>query len=526
MNKKLFSWKALAGLALLVAMGLTSCKQGTEVDPNDPYNTQKPIQPGTSEKGTADLTFTITKAVQLKELWDKYDAAKKAELMKKTAITIDVNFKDFEIAAGETFVLQKYFNTVANSALTVRFNGNFKNADKQDLYLDLATNLTGALVNVVLPAQTFNLHLNCAGVRTNLTSGGATIGKLYTNADANKNNALSVNSGVTVKGIDDTATGAILVGGGAIEALIANTTKVAVNKKGFKIGSEDVYTSNLIVNAANLFVTTDKDTPLGAITINKNCDAIFTFSGTTAASVTGTAPGESKLTLTGKADDLKNIAALKNVNVVNGGTALDVKADIFDNVKISEDINVSATSLAGVEATGDVYINFTANNVTYAFSGLKVASTKAIRVKGGIEVTLTPSKTTYQWDIDKKIWVEVTGAAPISAANAGDTGVEVSSSDVSVSAAGALSDPNNKVGDHKVFTIVKGNKDYIQPEGCAVTLTKCTYAGAAIIDSNINSAIKYSGTVDPTWFYVKVDNDTYTWKKAGSASAYYWLLVK
>ena len=25
MNKKLFSWKALAGLALLVAMGMTSC---------------------------------------------------------------------------------------------------------------------------------------------------------------------------------------------------------------------------------------------------------------------------------------------------------------------------------------------------------------------------------------------------------------------------------------------------------------------------------------------------------------------
>ena len=29
MNKKLFSWKALAGLALLVAMGMTSCKNIT-----------------------------------------------------------------------------------------------------------------------------------------------------------------------------------------------------------------------------------------------------------------------------------------------------------------------------------------------------------------------------------------------------------------------------------------------------------------------------------------------------------------
>ena len=30
MNKKLFSWKALAGLALLVAMGMTSCKNNSE----------------------------------------------------------------------------------------------------------------------------------------------------------------------------------------------------------------------------------------------------------------------------------------------------------------------------------------------------------------------------------------------------------------------------------------------------------------------------------------------------------------
>ena len=79
MNKKLFSWKALAGLALLVAVGLTSCKQGTEVDPNDPYNTKTPTQPGTSTKG-GDLVFTITKSSDITSLWASYDATKKAEL--------------------------------------------------------------------------------------------------------------------------------------------------------------------------------------------------------------------------------------------------------------------------------------------------------------------------------------------------------------------------------------------------------------------------------------------------------------
>ena len=47
-----------------------------------------------------------------------------------------------------------------------------------------------------------------------------------------------------------------------------------------------------------------------------------------------------------------------------------------------------------------------------------------------------------------------------------------------------------------------------------------------IIDNNINNAVKYAGTVDPTWFTVKAGADTYTWKKGGSASAYWWVLVK
>ena len=268
MNKKLFSWKALAGLALLVAMGLTSCKQSTEVDPNDPYNTQKPTQPGVTEKGTADLTFTIKEAGDLNTLWKNYDNAKKTELMKKTTIIVDVNFKDFEIKAGETLVIPNFFNTVANSNLTVRLNGNFKNADKQVFNLDCSTNLKGALVNIVLPAQAFDLNLNSAGTRANLSSAGATLGTLFTNADLNKNNALSINGGVIVKGIDVTSKGAVLVSGGTIEALITNKTITAVNKKGFQIGNQEVYTNNLIANAAAVNVTTDKDTPLGDITIS------------------------------------------------------------------------------------------------------------------------------------------------------------------------------------------------------------------------------------------------------------------
>ena len=542
MNKKLFSWKALAGLALLVAMGLTSCKQGTEVDPNDPYNTQKPVQPGTSTKGDADLTFTITKAVQLKELWDSYDAAKKTELMKKTAITIDVNFKDFEIVAGETLVLQKYFNTVANSALTVRFNGNFKNADKQDVYLDLATNLTGARVNVVVPAQAFNLHLNCAGVRTFLSSAGATIGTLFTNADGNKNNALSINSGVTVKGIDDTATGAILLDGGIIEALIANGHKTIANgsivtKKGFKIGNQDVFTSNVIINKAGLTVTNDKDTPLGDIVINKNCDVTLGFVGTKVNSITGTKASESKVTfvntvdattgaITYNNDALKNVGSFKNVTITNNGGDFNVESATFDGALIADDATLKGTSVSNVEFGKNVYVYYSDNNVTYtltkvAFPANVTPTWYSFNVNGGVEKTTTPTKTTYQWNINTKTW-DVVGAAGIYAANAGDAGIEVSSNDVEVSG-GAITKGADKIGDHKVFTIVSGNKVYLLPENCALLLNDCTYGGAAIADNNINSAINWVGGVDPTWLSVKVGSDAYTWKKQTTGG---WILVK
>ena len=539
MNKKLFSWKALAGLALLVAMGLTSCKQSTEVDPNDPYNTQKPTQPGTSTKGSADLTFTIKEAGDLTKLWNDWqknnaDAAKK--LKEKTTINIDVNFKDYEIVKGQTIVIPNFFDKVANSTLNISFNGNFKNADKEDLYLNSSLNLPGALVNVKLPAQTFNLHYDCAGLRSVLTSDGATIGQLFTNADANKNNALSINSGVTVKGIDDTVTGAILVNGGSIEALIINSSKSMrtdknptgeiVSKKGFQIGNQDVYTNNIIVNAALLTVTNDKDTPIGDIIINKNCDLKLGFDEAKYNSVTGTKSSESTLKI--MTANL-NGNAYKNVTVVNTLGWVMVTKDVFDGVKLPNFVNLLASSLSNVECGGDINIFFDGSNKTFALSNVAIPNGFDVSVDGGIEVKITPTKTTYQWNIKTEKW-EVVGADGIYAANASDSGIEVSSNDVSfwnsdkgVFDYSKIQKGADKVGDHKVFTIVSENTNYLQPENCSVTLdSKCTYNGAAIIDNNINNAVTYSGTLEPTWFNVKVGNDTYTWKKG----TWGWILAK
>jgi hypothetical protein len=520
MNKKLFSWKALAGLALLVAMGLTSCKQGTEVDPNDPYNTTKPAQPGTSTKG-GDLVFTITKSSDLTSLWASYDATKKAELMKKTTLNIVINSGSYKLDGG-VLTLPKFFNTTANSVLNLTFNGSFQDTDKNPLALDASSNLDGAKVNVVLPGQTFNMILDAAKVAASISSTGeAAIGSLKAIANTEKNNALTIASGVTVKAIDDASTGAILVNGGAINALIVNAAPTFVTKKGFKIGNQDTYTTNLIINTTGLTITNDKDTPLGDITINKNKNLTLGFAAAKINSITGTKASEGTLNVA-NGGALANIAIVKNVTVNSlDGSNFAVKSDIFDGVKLNGVADLTATTVNNVEFANNVNIKYNADNQTFAFTGC--AFSGWVNVTGGIEKTTTPTKKTYQWDINNKKWVEVTAAAPISAANASDTGIEVSSNDVAVDNTGAITKGADKIGDHKVFTIVTPNNVTILPENCALTLDKCTYGGAAITDANINNAIAWGvAGVDPLWLSVTVDGTAYTWRKGTG----WWVLVK
>ena len=333
MNKKLFSWKALAGLALLVAMGLTSCNNNTVVDPNDPYNTKTPTQPSTSTKG-GDLVFTVTKTADLASLWASYDATKKAELMKKTELNIVINSGAYKLDGG-VLTLPAFFNTPANSVLNLTFNGNFQDADKQPLNLDASTNLKGAKVNIKLPAQAFNMGLDATNVAATLASDGATIGTFAVAANANKNNAVTIGSGVAVKGIEDLSMGAILVNGGAINALIVNAAPTFVTKKGFKVGNQETYVTSLIINAKGLTITNDKDTPLGDITINKNMDLTLGFADAKINSVVGTKASEGTLNVAnGKA--LGNIAVVKNVTVNSAdGSNFAVKSDIFDGVKLN-----------------------------------------------------------------------------------------------------------------------------------------------------------------------------------------------
>ena len=195
--------------------------------------------------------------------------------------------------------------------------------------------------------------------------------------------------------------------------------------------------------------------------------------------------------------------------------------DVFDGVVFNEYVWIAdgVTSLSNAEVTGNIGHDFTADNETFTFSNVKFATGTSINIWGGMYVSTTPTKITYQWDIDNKVWVEVTAAAPITAANKADAGIEVSSGAVyynsTTSQIGAY-DGNlaGKIGDHKVVTIVWAMGTSVLPENSTLVFDgKCSIAGAAINDTSINGLVNNTAN-DPTFLTVKVGDDTYTYRKS------------
>ncbi len=514
MNKKLFSWKALAGLALLVAMGLTSCKQGTEVDPNDPYATKTPTKPGTSTKD-GDLTFTVTKSSDLVDLWNAYDATKKAELMKKTTLNIVVNSAGYKLDGG-VITLPKFFNTTANSVLNLTFKGNFQDADKQAFKLDASTNLSGALVNVTLPAQTFNMDLNASSVKATLASDGANIGVFNSNVNTG-NNALVLKSGVTVKGITLPTIGDIVKDGGELEAAIVSTDPTVVNEKGVAVGSK-IHVKSLIIDGDVKLTGANDKTVFNTVTINKGKTLTIGTAKSYITSIVGLgdmtkAAEQCKLVLTGDNDDLANIGSIKGVYVDNGTARVNYAKNTLENVEFKNDVKLTTTSISNVKFDGDVDTYVATDNTTIAFSACNFVGRAWLTGAQTVEIGTT--KTQYQWDIDKKVWVLVTAAAPLTAANAADGGIEVSSNDVAMKAVTGGFDFDkgaDKVGAHTQFTIVKKEEVALFPKNVIVTLDdKCKKNGTDISGTNINNVFYAVGTANPDWYTVQQGGKTYKW---------------
>ena len=569
MNKKLFSWKALAGLALLVAMGMTSCKNNTEVDPNDPYNVKTPTQPGISTKGAADVTITITKAGDLATQWAKLDANKVKELREKTTLNVAINNAGYKLE-GAVIALPNFFNGADNGAtgkiVNVTFNNGFQNAGynlsqaeypltgagdlnadkKQFLYLN-TDKLAGNQVNFFFPAGDFDLNLETTKVQTTLNSeAGANIGILNAQAGASKS-ALYINSGVAVKAINLT-TGDVKVNGGTLVAKLATAVEAFNNVNnswvGFAVGStEKTYVKSLVIDRGiTTFVSNigDWQGTADAIVIKKNGSLVLTDNKPHVTSIVGE-NANAKVQINGSTDytgfiqDLSTIGSLEKVVLSDAALNWINLSDVskFVNVNFKSNVYLTTTTVSNVTFSA-LQIPVNADNLVFTFN--KVKFTNIPNLYADYETETSSKSTTYQWIVSgtSGYWQAVTSSKPLLAINATAEVQEFNSSavdvgdgvktdyDGSVVDAGKLFHWNAGAVTSTVIKIYYTTSEYIWPDGTVVALNGCKYGDDAVQVAQANTLF---GNVSQktAWYDVVLDGVTLKWRLN---SADNWVLVK
>ena len=564
MNKKLFSWKALAGLALLVAMGLTSCKQGTEVDPTDPYNTSKPTTPSISTKGTADVTITITAAGDLATQWASLDAAKVKELREKTTLNVAINNAGYKLE-GAVIALPNFFSGADNGAtgkiVNITFNNGFQNAgygltqteypiqtaneinaDKKS-FLNISTaNLAGNLVNFFFPAGNFDLVLDASKTETTLNSeAGANIGILTASAGTSKS-ALKIKGGIAVDGIALSA-GDVKVEGGSLAAKVADVTgNYPFNHNnwnwatgGFAVGANEIiYVKSLIVDRgvvatvnaglANYQGTAD------AITIKKNGGVILSDTDPHVGSIKGlnanatVALAGSNSDWSGWNTDMNNIGSFEKVVLTNNRKVRLANTDKFNTVEFVNAVTTNGNSFANV-TFNTLNIPVSKDDQTYTFS--KVNFKGVVNVTGNYSQTIASTTKTWQWIVDGTgggYWSEVTSAAPLKAYNANEDVQEFTSTAVNPTEGSAVLGGNNTGAvTSKVIKITYNTNVKLYPDNTLIALSSdCKILGDAVDGSNINNAFGKKA-LDEIWYNVSVDGVVYKWKQ-NATDGKYWLI--
>ena len=505
MNKKLFSWKALAGLALLVAVGLTSCKQGTEVDPNDPYNTTKPVTPGSTTKGSANVTITVVAGTDLVNEYNKWVATLNADQKKAIAdakeFTIGINAKGYKLD-GVALTLPAVWANPTDKTLNVLFTSGFAEA-KKALIIDADKNNTNANVNIILPAGEYALDLTAAGGRPTIKSeGGATISTLTGTVPVGTKNLLTIGDGVTVKVLDLGAQTVKTAGtGNAVAAKLAAGTYTgeddgtikynglnfknleianAVTVQG-KAGNKKLNLENVHISGAN------------TLTIGGDVAGIASISGdlTPAWALQATVVSNA---IVGKLSKVFLFAPTAPVEIKDGSA--------LDNVEIQTTAKLSANigSVAGVIFDQQVTINFDKSNVDFAFKGVKFGST--INVDGKVESETVNYYATYKYSVATG-WALVTDD-PSVAVNTdiawfdgtnfrkADGSVVVPSEDV----------VRFKTGSSKMTTV---------PENTSITLDKATVDANKITGANVTTLFGGTKAINPG-YKVILDDVIYTWK--------------
>ena len=559
MNKKLFSWKALAGLALLVAMGLTSCKNTTEVDPTDPTGIKTPTQPSTTTKGAADVTITIIKSSDFKEQWNKWwnslDTKAKKALVEKSTFNIAINNSGYELDGG-WIELQNCFKGAEDGTkekekiVNVTFTTDFKNSSynwtpteytKADInsklkkkYLRINTDgVAGNQVNIFFAAGKFDMEIDAAQTQTTLNSeAGTNIGILTANVGTKKN-ALSLNSGIAVNGINMTA-GDVALKGGSLDAkvLLDGAADWWTPKDGwdtpnggYVVGDADViYLKSVIVdygatvsvngNGWNAVANTFTIKKNGILNNNDWEPGINSIVGEHASARVNLAGN----TNNGWARDMNNIGSIEKVVLNAGARVLLDDVSKYTKVEFQNQVRLTAKSVSDL-TFNTLTVPFDGDNQTYSFSGV----TFKVRPILSAELWTETSRTTqlWQWIVSgtSGYWSKVTSASPLTPINAKAEVQEFYVWDVNPSQGSAtLTGNNTGAATSTVLNIITTDGDQIWPEGGIVNLTKCTdraYNNTAVQAREAN--LLFGNYSEKTaWYNVVLEGVTLKWRLTNS----------
>ena len=417
-------------------MGMTSCKNTTEVDPNDPYNTQKPTKPSSSLDGDYDWEVTIAKTSDFADQWKSVASKVQKAVAEVDVIDIKINCGAYALD-GKTLSLPAIWKNNEGKIVNVVFSGSFKSktdANGNELALDVNTdNVAGAEVNIYLPTDEFDFNLAATKVKPTLYGESTTVDLFAAQANSNKKNALTVGDGVKVNVI--TMSGA-LAGTDNVEALLVNGDIELKEGKGAQVGNQEVYVKSLVV-AANATVKGADKAALENVTVAEGTTLTLGNAKSEIESIVGlgTAKKPTKLVMKGDADDFSKIGAITNVTVSGNkidavyGTVYPTNIDdmsIFTNVIFDMDVNLSESAsdaefdgAVNVEVEDDTEINFTdvefGKNAILTISGAEKVKSKKYLVK------------MFQWEKSSSSYVGVKDDDEdnLTAANAKSEGVEI-----------------------------------------------------------------------------------------------------
>jgi len=425
MNKKLFSWKALAGFALLAAISMTSCNTDDPINPTNPSGVN-PTAASHYVGGEYDWTAIAKNLTQLQEFWNA-DKDKVATLLKDNKDkTVDVllDVSGFELDNATIFTLPDFWGTGATSGnvVNITFRGNFKKADferasaiKGDgkaFPVKIKTdNVKGAEVNFIFDAEAIDLELATTLTRSTITSTGL-IGWFKADA-ATANSATIIKGGSVVEGIDNASTGDIKEEDNSVLGIWVTVAPASgtlyATEKGFQVGNGDgyIYAENVIAEC-NFGILTQykwgsspKFFEIDQLAIVKeNAEVTLLDAKPTIASIKGI-KNNTKVILNGS-EGLANIGSIEKATVQYPYTLLltkDVYTDVIfdcDAYFYTEDVY----NFENVEFKNYLSIYFSSNNVRLDFSGVNFRYAPGLYSDIEVEnTTATTSTTYYQWEI-------------------------------------------------------------------------------------------------------------------------------